>query len=185
MSEEAADIAYLWDSDANDLVGLDAVKRAEFLGFVEELGMVEPAGAMVGLTIADIQNAMEGDSRLQTDILLAVGRYKANFLRRMNHLAFEGSEKMVVGGKDRNIPIGVDVIPNDAALKLLAQMKFGDDLAIVTRQRIEAEMKPSGSDQVQADFSQLTGDERKDMARLMKKAQKQKKLMKEVKPDGE
>ena len=181
MSQE---LTYLFDENTSGDVEFSEVKRAELLEAIEEIGAVAPAAAEVGLTIDMLVSVVNRDPRLEADIALAGEKYRARLLRRMQDLAFNGTPKMVVGGKNRDIPIGEDIIPNDKALELLAKMKFADDLAIVTRQRISQEVNLRGSkDEVQADFDQLTREERKQMAELMRKAKKIPEL-KEIPDDG-
>lgn len=165
----STDIYQLFDEDTNDLVTLDDIKRAELLDGVEQLGMVEAAAAEIGLTLDDVINAVDMDPRLETDINIAKGKYKASILRRMSHLAFEGSPKHVFAGKNRDIPYQ-DIIPNDKAMELVAKMQFSDELALVTRQRITADVKESGRPQVGLDVSLLPRKDREKFDDLMKKA---------------
>ena len=131
MSEE---VAYLFEEEPGDITVMDAVKRIDLLNGIEELGMVEAAAAEVGLTMPMLSDAVARDPRLKTDIALAQSRYKAQTLRRLRHLAFQGSEKAIPGGKNKDEIIGIDIIPNDKALELVARMQFADELAMVTRQ---------------------------------------------------
>ena len=166
------DIAYLFQEDTGDLMAMDAVKRAELLNGIETLGMVQAAAAEIGLTLSMVGDALSQDPRLEADIEIAMGKYKASVLRRMTHLAFEGSEKAIVGGKNKDEILGTDIVPNDKALDILSRMQFADELAIVTRQRIQAELKASGKDEVKADFSKLSREDRKQLEVLFSKAQK-------------
>lgn len=167
-----ADLTYLYSEDSTDIVGMDAIKRAELLNGVEELGMIEAAASEIGLSMDMVADAIAQDPRLQADLAIAQGRYRASVLRRMRQLAFEGSEKAIVGGRNKDQILGTDVIPNDKALDIISRMQFADELAIVTRQRIKAELSPGAKDEVKADFSQLTREERKQMEGLFLKAQK-------------
>lgn len=163
------DYSYFFDPDSNDIVEITEQKKAELIGAVEELGMLEAAASEVGLTVTMIQEAATRDPRLVVDLELAKGRYKASILRRLSHLAFNGFEKAIVGGRNRDEILGTDVIPSDKALELLARMQFADELAIVTRQKIKAEMtaKALKSDQIQPDVSKLSRSERKILDGLM------------------
>lgn len=164
------DVTYLFDTETGDLSSIDSIKRHDLLAKVEETGMLGPSAAEVGLTLDMIADAIANDPRLETDIALAQGRYQASVLRRMRELAFEGSEKAIVGGKNKDEILGSDKIPNDTALKLIAQLQFGDELAIVTRQRLTAEVKTASKDQVSADFSLLPRKERRELEAIFKKA---------------
>ncbi|MGI9493720.1 MAG: hypothetical protein ACR2QF_15085 [Geminicoccaceae bacterium] len=179
----STELTYLFDEDTNDLVSMDSIKRHELLSGIEDMGMIEAAASEIGLTLDMIADAIAADPRLEADIQIAQGKYKAAVLRRMAELAFQGSRKAVVGGKNRDVIIGQDEIPNDKALEIISRMQFADELAIVTRQRITAELKASGKDEVKADFSKLDRDDRKQLESLFKKAQKL--VQKEDEKDGQ
>lgn len=166
----SGDLTYLFDEEAGDITTMDAVKRVELLNGVEELGMIQPAAAEVGLTMEMVADAIAQDPRLQTDISLAQGRYKAGVLRRLRHLAEEGSLKAIVGGKNKDEILGNDVIPNDKAMDILSRMQFADELAIVTRQRIKAELASGTTDELKVDLSRLDREDRKAMDTLFRKA---------------
>ena len=166
-------ILNIFDDDAEDLVTLDEAKRHELLAGIEELGMVEPAASEIGLTLDMVLDAVSMDPRLDVDIKLAIGRYKAGILRRTKELAFYGSKKMVLGGKNRDVDMGYDEIPNDKALELLSKMQFPDELAVVTKQRIRSEVKPiTGTQEVEFDWGKLEPADRKTLEGLFFKAKK-------------
>ena len=189
MSDDA-DIAYLFEEETADVVVFSDQQRHDLLGGIEQIGMPSAAAAELGITQDMLNDAMKLDSRLAGDIELAVGRYRANILRRTAELAFEGSTKAIVGGKNKDDIIGHDVIPNDTALKIITQMHFADDLAQVTRQRLTVSPVEQGGDSFKADFSKLERSDRRQLERLIKKAKNltekdAEEKMKEREKDGE
>lgn len=169
-----SDLAYLFEDDkTSDLVGFDSLKRTELLSRVEELGMIEAAAAEIGLTIEAVRDAMAADSRLDADLRLAVGRYKASVLRRITDLAFNGSKRAIVGGKNRDIILGADDVPSDKAMELISKMQFSNELATVSRQRITADVTTTETKRgKKTDFSALSREDRKEVEVLFKRAQK-------------
>lgn len=164
-------LTYLHDTDSDDIAELSTVRRTELIGGIEELGMIEAAAAEIGLTMDMVADAIAQDPRLQADISIAIGKYRASVLRRLGHLAFRGSEKAIVGGRNKDQILGCDNIPNDKAMELISKMQFADELAIVTRQRIKAELTPGTSDEVKVDLSRLDRKRRKELDAIFREAQ--------------
>lgn len=164
------DIAHLFEPSENPIAVLDEVTRTYLLGQIEDIGGVEEACAMANITPSQYADALAADPMLETDVQMSQARYRADLLRRMKHLALEGYEKSIVGGKEKDTILGHDVVPEPKAMELLAKIHFADALAIVTRQRI-TKTDVSAQDSVKADFSSLGAKDRKDLERILMKTQ--------------
>lgn len=171
MNDIDPSMAYLFDEEPSDISTFSELQRTDLIQGIEQIGSVIAAAAEIGITKAMLQDAISQDPRLAADIELATGRYQANILRRTADLAYNGSRKAVVGGKDKEI-VGYDEVPNDTALKLITQMHFADELATVTRQRLTVTPVDATAGQAQMDVSLLDREERKQLAKILHKAKK-------------
>ena len=166
------EIEYVFpDDDEGRLIEptLSEIRKNDLIEAVMTIGDIYAAAADIGITRSTLTKAKEEDPSLEDDLEIAVGRYKATILRRLQSLALNGWEKAVLGGRNKDQVVATDTIPSDKAMELLAKMHFADEMALVTRQRIQKQEIPAGS-AAKVNFDQLTRTERRQLEVLMRKA---------------
>lgn len=168
----ASEIEYVFPEDEDGQLvelSLSDIQRASLLDAVLEIGDIYAAAATIGVTRSVLAKAKTEDPTLEDDLEIAIGRYKATILRRLQSLALQGWEKAIIGGRHKDEIIGTDTIPSDKAMELLAKMHFADEMALVTRQRIQRQELPAGT-AAKVNFDQLSRTERRQLEVLMRKA---------------
>ena len=170
MGVAMSDLAYLFQKREFDLVtSIDESLKHDLLCGIESIGKVEAAAAELGITSAVVKKEMKNDRRFAADVQLARNRYKANLLRRMTDLAFNGSEVAIVGGRNRDQILGYNKVPDQKALELVARMNFSEELT--NRHQVHADVT-TDQGSVVTDFSVLDRESRKEVEHLFRRAQK-------------
>jgi hypothetical protein len=150
--------------------GLGGVLRQQLIDMIEMVGNVEDACAEVGITQAKLQDELEMDPTFHDCLELAIGRFRSRARRRVTELALHGYTVPVIGGKDRDIVVAEQTIPDPKALQILAQMHFNKDMAQYTKAHVIEERRSDAHAPPKFDSAKLSREERAQLDALLHKA---------------
>lgn len=127
--------ALLADDDSGS--SLSVHQRQQLLDTVQTIGDVNDSCAECHITASQLMDALGQDPDLEQDLQMARGRFNADLRRRIIHLALNGYEVPMLGGKDKDEVVAMQTLPEPKALDIVSKMHFSKDMAQYTRSEVK------------------------------------------------